>query len=98
MSLDTMQVQKVAKLASLPLTGEENEKFAKELSETLDYVQKLDEVDTTGVEPTSQVTGLFNVTREDVIGKSLTQKQALQNAKSTYKGFIKVKAILGESA
>ena len=98
MSLDINQVQKVAKLASLPLTEKENDKFAQELSETLDYVQKLDEVDTEGVEPTSQVTGLFNITREDVVGESLTQKQALQNAKSTYQGFIKVKAILGESA
>ena len=97
MKLDISQVQKVAKLASLPLTSEEEEKFSKELSETLDYVNQLESIDTSGVEPTSQVTGLENITREDVALPSLTQEQALQNAKSTHKGYIKVKAILGES-
>lgn len=96
MQLDKTQVQKVAKLASLPLTPEEEEKFSKELSETLDYVKQLDEVDTSGIEPTSQVTGLVNVTREDIVGESLSQEQALSNAKSTYKGYIKVSAILSE--
>lgn len=96
MKLDIAQVQKVAKLASLPLTPEEEEKFSKELSETLDYVKELDEVDTSGVEPTSQVTGLVNITREDMVGESFTQEQALSNAKSTYKGYIKVSAILSE--
>ena len=97
MSLDIAQVKKVATLASLPLTSSEEEKFAQELNETLEYVKKLEQVDTKGTEPTNQVTGLINVTREDVVKPSLTQAEALQNAKSSYKGFIKVKAILGES-
>lgn len=96
MKLDVTQVQKVAKLASLPLTKEEEEKFSKELSETLDYVNQLESVDTKGVESTSQVTGLENITREDIVGESLNQKQALQNAKATYKGYIMVPAILSE--
>ncbi len=95
MRLDIAQVQKVAKLASLPLSKEEEEKFSKELSETLDYVNQLEQVDTTGIETTSQVTGLENITREDVIGESLSQAEALKNAPSTYKGFMKVKAVLG---
>jgi len=96
MKLDILQVQKVAQLASLPLTADEEEKFSKELSETLDYVAQLESVDTKGVEPTSQVTGLENVTREDIVGKSLSQEEALSNAKSTHKGYIKVSAILSE--
>jgi aspartyl-tRNA(Asn)/glutamyl-tRNA(Gln) amidotransferase subunit C len=96
MILDRVKVKHVAKLASLPLTSEEEEKFAKELGETLDYVEKLDEVDTSGLEGTNQVTGLVNVTREDIVGHSLSQEEALSNAKETYKGFIKVKAILSE--
>lgn len=96
MKLDISQVQKVATLANLPLTSEEEEKFSKELSETLDYVNQLESVDTKGVEPTSQVTGLENITREDEIGQSLTQEEALSNSKSSYKGYIKVKAILSE--
>lgn len=97
MSLDILQVKKVASLANLPLTEEEDEKFAKELNETLEYVKKLDQVNTDNTEPTNQVTGLINVTREDIVLPSLTQEEALQNAPSSYKGFIKVKAILGDS-
>lgn len=94
MRLSTDQVQKVAKLANLPLAKEEEDRFAVQLSETLEYVEKLDQVDTSSVEPTSQVTGLVNVTREDVISPSLSQKDALKNAKSTHNGFIMVEAIL----
>lgn len=89
-----IDVKHVAKLANLPLTSEEEKKFGEQLSETLDYVNRLEEIDTKGLEPTSQVTGLENVTREDEVTPSLTQEEALKNAKSTYKGFIKVKAIL----
>ena len=96
MILDKAKVKHVAKLASLPLTSEEEEKFSKELGETLDYAEKLNEVNTTGLEGTNQVTGLVNVTREDVVGPSFSQEEALSNAKETYKGYIKVKAILSE--
>lgn len=84
----------VAKLANLPLTEEEKKNFSTQLEETVEYIKGLSEVNTEGVEPTSQVTGLENVTREDVIKPSLTQEQALSNAKQTYNGFFKVKGIL----
>lgn len=87
-------ISHVAKLANLPLTDEEKKKFEKQLEETITYVESLDKVDTKGVEPTSQVTGLENVTREDVVKPSLTQEQALSNAKQTHNGFFKVKGIL----
>ncbi len=91
-----INVSHVAKLASLPLTGEEKKKFESQLSETLDYVKQLGEIDTKDVSPTSQVTGLENVTREDVVTPSLTQEEVLKNAKSTHNGFFKVPAILEE--
>lgn len=94
----------VAKLANLSLTDEEKKKFASQLKETIEYIEGLSEVNTEGIEPTSQVTGLENVTREDVVKPSLTQEQALSNAKpaspnggqggSTHNGFFKVKGIL----
>lgn len=87
-------VNHVAKLANLTLTEEEKAKFEKQLEETVTYVEELSEVDTSGVEATSQVTGLENITREDEITPSLTQDQALSNAKSTHKGFFRVKGIL----
>lgn len=83
----------VAKLANLPLSDEEKKKFEKQLSETLDYVNQLNEIDTKEFEPTSQVTGLENITREDVAKPSLPQEEVLKNAKSTHNGFFKVKAI-----
>lgn len=96
MKLTLDQVKHVAKLANLPLSEDEVKKFEVQLSETLDYVNKLEEIDTKNIEPTSQVTGLENVTREDIVLPSLSQGEALKNAKSTYKGYIKVKAILEE--
>ena len=87
-------VSRVAKLANLSLSNEEKKKFAVQLEETIEYIKGLDEVDTKGVEPTSQVTGLENVTREDIAKPSLSQEDALKNAKSTHNGFFKVKGII----
>lgn len=98
MKLSKDHIKHVAKLANLPLTEEEEEKLGEQLSQTLDYVNKLEEISTKDVEPTSQVTGLENVTREDEVLPSLSQEEALKNAKSTYQGYIKVKAILDPEA
>lgn len=59
------QVKHIANLARIGLTEKEIEKFQKELSSVLDYVEKLKEVDASKVEPLAQVTGLKNVIRED---------------------------------
>ncbi len=91
-----IDVNHVAKLANLELKAGEEEKFAKQLSEVLDYIQKLNEVDTSNVEPTSQVTGLENVLREDIPTLSLTQEEALSNAPSQQDGLFKVKGIFEE--
>lgn len=90
------EVIHLAKLANLSLTSEEVEVFSRQISETLDYVEKLKELKTENVEPTFQTTGLTNVMREDVIKPSLTQAEALRNAKSSYKGFFKIKAIFSQ--
>jgi aspartyl-tRNA(Asn)/glutamyl-tRNA(Gln) amidotransferase subunit C len=59
------QVKHIAKLAKLSLNEKEVKKFSGQLSDILDYIDTLSEVDTEGVEPTSQVTGLTNVTEGD---------------------------------
>ena len=89
-----LDVKHIAKLANLTLSEEEEKKFEKQLEETVEYIEGLSEVDTTNIEPTSQVTGLENVTREDEISPSLSQEEALGTAKSTHKGYFKVKGIL----
>ena len=87
------QVKHIAKLANLKLTSAEINKFQKQLSEVLEYVEQLNELDTKRVEQTSQVTGLENVFREDEPKPSLSQEEVLSGAKNTEKGMFKVKAI-----
>lgn len=89
-----INVSHIAKLANLPLSPAEKVKFEKQLSETLDYVRELDDINTKNVEPTSHVTGLENVLRDDIAKPSLNQEEALSNTKSSYNGFFKVDAVL----
>lgn len=67
MALSKEEVEHIALLARLGLTNEEVEKYGEQLSSILDYVEQLKKVDTEGIEPTAQVTGLENVMREDRI-------------------------------
>ena len=69
MSLTQAQVRHVAKLARLKLTDSEVDLFAEQLSKVFGYMEILNEVDTSKVPPTFQVTGLQNVMREDIIQK-----------------------------
>lgn len=71
------QVRHIAKLARLMLTEAEVEKFAKEMTSILQYVDMLTEVDTSKVQPTAQVTGQTNVFREDAIRPAATLPDAL---------------------
>lgn len=66
MALSVEEIRKIAELARLKLTPEEEKRYAETISAVLDYMTILNEVDTKGVEPTSQVTGLEDVFREDV--------------------------------
>lgn len=95
-SLSEEEVKHIAKLANLPLNEKEIKKFQEQLSEIVSYIGKLGEANTKGVEPTSQVTGLKNVFREDKITPSLPQEKVLSNAKDQYNGYVKVKAIFEE--
>lgn len=87
------EVKHIAKLANLTLSEKEVEIFSGQLSETISYVEKLNELQTESVLPTSQTTGLINVFREDNVTPSFSQEQALGNAKKTYKGYFVTKAV-----
>jgi aspartyl-tRNA(Asn)/glutamyl-tRNA(Gln) amidotransferase subunit C len=89
-----LNIKHIAKLANLTLTETEIGMLDSQLTETLEHIDQLNEVDTTGTEPTSQVTGLKNITREDIAKESLTQDQALSNTDETHNGLFKVKGIL----
>lgn len=89
-------VLKLAQLARLDLTDEEVEEFSTELSEILQYVEKLTTVDTKGLEPTNQVTGLTNVTRKDEVRDYGYQPQdLLDNLPDKKDNQIKVKRMIG---
>lgn len=75
--LSNEEVQHIAKLARLDLKDGEAQKFSQQLNDILGYVEQLKEVDTEGVEPTSQVTGLENVSREDVVDRFCEKDELL---------------------
>ncbi len=91
-----VDVLHIAKLAKLPLNSKEVKKYEEQLSSILSYIDKLQEVDTTNTEETSQTTGLENVTSDDIASPSLSQEDALSNTKNKHNGLFKVKAILEE--
>jgi aspartyl-tRNA(Asn)/glutamyl-tRNA(Gln) amidotransferase subunit C len=94
--LTASNVEHVAKLAKLTLSKAESSKLTSQLSDTLDYIERLNEIDTTKVEPTDNVTGLVNITRKDEIKDSLTQAEVLSSSKNVHNGFFKVKAVLNK--
>lgn len=86
-------VNYAAKLARLSLTKKDIIVFQKQLSDIINLVNQLRKVETKDVIPTSQVTRLENILREDFIKPSLTQKEALANAPKKYNGYFVVEAI-----
>lgn len=96
MSLNKEQVKHVAKLANLPLTPREEEKYTEQLSDILGYVEQLNSMDTSQVEPTFNVSGKENVLREDETAASLSQEEALANAPKKENGMFVTKGIFNE--
>lgn len=87
------EVKKIAKLSQLNLSDDDVSRFQVQLSEVLNYVEVLNELDTGNVEPTSQVTGLENVTREDEVKSSLILEEALSGAPKTEKEMFATRAV-----
>jgi aspartyl-tRNA(Asn)/glutamyl-tRNA(Gln) amidotransferase subunit C len=92
--ISKQEVEHVAKLARLELSDQEREKLTDQLSNILTYVEKLNELDTTGVDPTSHVLDIRNVMREDRGEPSLPQERALANAPEKAAGHYKVPKII----
>ena len=83
-------------LAKLELSDEEKEKAKKDMEEMLDYIDKLNELDTSGVEPMSHVFPVNNVFREDVVTNGDGTKQTLANApEKKDDSFVVPKTIVG---
>lgn len=96
MSINREQVEHVAKLARLSLSEEEKTQFTTQLNDILQFAEKLNELHTDDVEPTSHVYPVTNVMREDVVKPSLTQEKVLANAPDQQDGYIRVPAVFEE--
>ncbi len=92
--LTAEDVKKIAALARIEIDDHEVEKFQKELSSVLDYVEALNQVDVSGLEEVSQVTGLVNVQREDVVVDHGNREEIFSQAPEMKDGYFKVKSIL----
>lgn len=93
--LTLADIQKVARLSRIDLTEKEIEQMTTEVSSILEFVDTLQAVETEGVPETSQVTGLQDVWREDIVKNcEIPREKLLANAPDTQDGYIKVKKVL----
>ena len=97
MRITEQEVQRVAQLANLALTGEEIVRMAQDMSGILTHIDKLNELDTSSVEPMAQV--LYDAAetatlREDIEKPSLTNKEAVANAPVAGAGYFKVPRVI----
>jgi aspartyl-tRNA(Asn)/glutamyl-tRNA(Gln) amidotransferase subunit C len=87
-------VQYVARLARIALTPAEEEKFGAQLSQVLGYIEKLNQLDVSGIEPTAHAVPMVNVVRLDEVRASLTNQEALRNAPAKANGLFLVPKIV----
>jgi aspartyl-tRNA(Asn)/glutamyl-tRNA(Gln) amidotransferase subunit C len=91
-----MDVGYVAKLACIDLTEEEKTLFQGQLDQVLHYVEQLNELDVSNVEPTAHAVPVFNVLRKDELGTSLNHEDVMANAPSHADGHIRVPKIIDQ--
>ncbi len=95
MAVTIKDVEHIAELARLEFNEKEKEKLAHELNDILKYIEKLNELDTSTVEPLSHVIELSNVFRDDVAKPSIPPEDALKNAPAKTDAFFKVPKVIG---
>jgi aspartyl-tRNA(Asn)/glutamyl-tRNA(Gln) amidotransferase subunit C len=94
MKIDLNTVKKMAHLARLEFNEEGAEKMKKDMTQILDWVEQLNEVDTEGVEPLTTMSSEVNVLREDVVGEHLSRDRGLQNAPQKDSDYFRVPKVL----
>ena len=94
MAVDRDTVMKVARLAHLELAEADLDEMATKLSHILDYVERLNQLDVSGIEPTSHVLDLVNHDRGDEVVPGLTHDQALANGPQSREGLFVVPRVM----
>ena len=96
--IDKTQAKKVAKLSRLDLSENEIEEFSAQLNAILEYVEKMNELNTDDVQPLAHCLPVSNCFRDDIVKESLGTEKTLSNAPQTDNEFFKVPKILDDSA
>ncbi len=96
MKVDKHTVRKLAHLSRLELREEDEDNMIKDLNEILTWVEQLNEVDTEGVEPLTNMSHEVNVFREDQVGEHLDHEKALKNAPKKDEDFFRVPKFLNQ--
>jgi len=94
MRISKKEIEHIASLARLHLSEEEKELFGSQLSSILEYMEKLNELDTKDIEPTSHVLPLSNVMKDDMLMPSIPKEDALMNAPDHTDKFFRVPKII----
>lgn len=94
MSISRDEVRHIAKLARLQFDADDEQRLADSMGRILDYMNKLNELDTTGVPPMSHVLDVTNVFREDAVDERIDRDQALQNAPDADEEYIRVPKVI----
>ena len=94
MNIDKETVEKVAHLARLELAEDEKEKMIADMNKILGFMDKLNEIDTSGIEPLVYMTNEINTVREDVVKHEVTHEEALLNAPKHDKDYFLVAKVI----
>lgn len=94
MAISIKEVEYIAKLAKLRFDDDEKIRLADELGKILQYIEKLNEINTEGIEPLSHPNEIVNVMREDAVEQSLKAEEALKNAPARKNNFFKVPKVI----
>jgi aspartyl-tRNA(Asn)/glutamyl-tRNA(Gln) amidotransferase subunit C len=98
MAITIKDVEHIAKLAKLEFTDAEKEKFTHQLNQILEYMEQMNKLDTSRVEPLSHVIELSNVFRVDEVKQGVSTEEALKNAPSKTEEFFKVPKVINEKS
>jgi aspartyl-tRNA(Asn)/glutamyl-tRNA(Gln) amidotransferase subunit C len=98
MSITKDEVRYVAKLARLNIAEDKLEPFTAQMDNILGYIDQLNELDVTDVQPTAQSLSSGNVLREDIVDNTYTRERSLKNAPLEEDGFFKVPKVIDEEA
>ncbi len=94
MKISLEKVEKVAELARIALSDEEKESLSQDLSNILDYAEKINELDTSNVEPTAHILDIQNVFRQDEVGQSMPVDDIIKLAPKSDGNFIVVPKVI----